>query len=404
MTTDVYAPSNGTLYYAVWSEENNQDDIKWYPDTGTGLTRADLKNHSGYGRYFIHTYLAQNGQMIGINGQDIIIEKQMIAYEIIPIDDKHYDVMVTNVPEYMTAISVPTWSDVNGQDDLKWHTATKIAPGTYRTRVYLGDHGFDSGSYSVHLYGENAITNAFEGLAATSGFRVDGIAGLESPTVAVQDSNQAAGTFKVTVSEKPLSKKVSRLRVQVNSKSHPHKAQTYETKPLRYGYIEQVVDVKGIQQQEDTFSVLATVTYSDNSEEQFGLADQVYKPQSAPRPKITTYMSERNTYPVGQCTWAVKTLAPWIPNWLGNAGAWAGNARAKGFRTGSQPRVGAIAVWPKDGGGYGHVAYVTEVASPTRIQVKEANYAGKQYISNFRGWFNPLDALWGGQVVYIYPD
>jgi hypothetical protein len=51
MATDVYAPSNGIIYYAVWSEEDGQDDIKWYPDTGTGITSADLKNHSGYGRY-----------------------------------------------------------------------------------------------------------------------------------------------------------------------------------------------------------------------------------------------------------------------------------------------------------------------------------------------------------------
>lgn len=43
MSTDIYAPTNGTLYYAVWSEENGQDDIKWYADNGTGTTIADLK-------------------------------------------------------------------------------------------------------------------------------------------------------------------------------------------------------------------------------------------------------------------------------------------------------------------------------------------------------------------------
>ena len=50
------------------------------------------------------------------------------------------------------------------------------------------------------------------------------------------------------------------------------------------------------------------------------------------------------------------------------------------------------------------MAYVTHVESATRIQVKEANYAGKQYIGNFRGWFNPLASYWGGSVSYIYPD
>ena len=62
MTTDIYAPSNGQIKYAVWSEENDQDDLRWYEDSGKGITQADLKNHSGYGRYFVHTYLSQGGK------------------------------------------------------------------------------------------------------------------------------------------------------------------------------------------------------------------------------------------------------------------------------------------------------------------------------------------------------
>lgn len=301
MTTDIYAPSNGQIKYAVWSEENDQDDLRWYEDSGKGITQADLKNHSGYGRYFVHTYLSQGGKMIGINGQDIVINKQEVSYQINKVNDTTYDVLVTNVPEYITSIAVPTWSNANGQDDIKWYTTTKVDNGTYKAQINLANHGYTSGDYSVHIYGQNAITNNFEGLKGTSGFRADNV------------PNQNATST----------------------------------------------------------------------------------------PRITTYINETNTYPVGQCTWAVKSLAPWIPNWLGNAGGWATNAKAKGFRTGSTPRVGSIAVWPNDGGGYGHVAYVTDVASNTRIQVKESNYAGNQYIANFRGWFNPLDSFWGGSVTYI---
>lgn len=227
---------------------------------------------------------------------------------------------------------------------------------------------------------------------------------MVSPDVNISDSNVTAGTFKVNVSEKAMSKRVTTLRVQVTSNSNSQKSKTYEAKTTTYGKISQVVDLKSINSQADTFSVSATVIYSDNSTANFALSNQSYKPQATPTPRITTYINETNTYPVGQCTWAVKSLAPWIPNWLGNAGGWATNARAKGFRTGSTPRVGAIAVWPNDGDGYGHVAYVTDVASNTRIQVKESNYAGNQYIANFRGWFNPLDSFWGGSVTYIYPD
>ena len=114
----------------------------------------------------------------------------------------------------------------------------------------------------------------------------------------------------------------------------------------------------------------------------------------------TSYSSAGNTYPVGQCTWGAKILAPWAGNYWGNGGQWAASAAAAGFRTGSQPQVGAIACW--NDGGYGHVAVVTAVQSTTSIQVSEANYAGNQSIGNYRGWFNPTTAQ--GTVTYIYPN
>lgn len=112
-----------------------------------------------------------------------------------------------------------------------------------------------------------------------------------------------------------------------------------------------------------------------------------------------------NPYPIGQCTWGVKALASWVGNNWGNAGEWANSARAAGYSVGTTPTVGAVAVWPNDGGGYGHVALVTAVESSSRIQVSEANYAGNQSIGNYRGWFNPTDSIWGGGTVYyIYPS
>lgn len=107
-----------------------------------------------------------------------------------------------------------------------------------------------------------------------------------------------------------------------------------------------------------------------------------------------------NTYPVGECTWGAKALAPWAGNYWGNGGQWAASAAAAGFQVGSTPVVGAIACW--NDGGYGHVAVVTAVESTTRIQVSEANYAGNRSIGNYRGWFDPTTAQ--GSVSYIYPN
>lgn len=110
--------------------------------------------------------------------------------------------------------------------------------------------------------------------------------------------------------------------------------------------------------------------------------------------------SSVNTYPVGQCTWGVKSLAPWVGNNWGNGGQWAASAAAAGFSVGTTPVVGAVAVWT--GGGYGHVAYVTAVESSTRIRVMESNFNGNQYIADHRGWFNPT-STYQGAAVYIYP-
>lgn len=113
-----------------------------------------------------------------------------------------------------------------------------------------------------------------------------------------------------------------------------------------------------------------------------------------------TYSSSASSYPVGECTWGAKVLAPWAGDYWGNGAQWAASAAAAGFRTGSQPQVGAIACW--NDGGYGHVAVVTAVQSTTSIQVSESNYLGIRSIGNYRGWFNPVNAQ--GSVTYIYPN
>ncbi|MFC3910164.1 COG3942 and LysM peptidoglycan-binding domain-containing protein [Streptococcus thermophilus] len=127
----------------------------------------------------------------------------------------------------------------------------------------------------------------------------------------------------------------------------------------------------------------------------------------APAPAAETHKvsaaSTPNTYPVGQCTWGVKSLAPWAGNNWGNAKDWITSARAAGHSVGTTPVAGAIAVWPKDGGGYGHVAYVTSASGANSIQVMESNYAGNMSISNYRGTFDPTSSAHGGSVSYIYP-
>ena len=121
----------------------------------------------------------------------------------------------------------------------------------------------------------------------------------------------------------------------------------------------------------------------------------------APVKHRPTYSTNASSYPVGECTWGAKTLAPWAGDYWGNGAQWATSAAAAGFRTGSTPQVGAIACW--NDGGYGHVAVVTAVSSSTSIQVSESNYGGNRTIGNKRGWFNPTTTS-EGFVTYIYPN
>ena len=135
-------------------------------------------------------------------------------------------------------------------------------------------------------------------------------------------------------------------------------------------------------------------SYSASSEAEAPTPTSVAAP--APARQRPTYSTNASSYPVGECTWGAKTLAPWAGDYWGNGGQWAASAAAAGFRTGSTPQVGAIACW--NDGGYGHVAVVTAVESSSRIQVSESNYGGNRTIGNHRGWFNP------GGVTYIYPN
>ncbi|WP_142558422.1 COG3942 and LysM peptidoglycan-binding domain-containing protein [Streptococcus mitis] len=150
-----------------------------------------------------------------------------------------------------------------------------------------------------------------------------------------------------------------------------------------------ILEVSGLSQ--------GSLSYNAPAYEATSAADDVSDVEGVVENTPTDY---GNSYPIGQCTWGVKEMAPWASNWWGNANTWAIYASAQGYRIGNVPVAGAIAVW--DGGEYGHVAYVTDVQSENSIQVLEANYKRQKQIANYRGYFNPNEFL--GRVTYIYPN
>ena len=65
-----------------------------------------------------------------------------------------FDVVISNVkaPNGVQTVSVPIWSEINGQDDIIWYTANRQNNGTYTVNVKASAHKNSTGLYNVHLY------------------------------------------------------------------------------------------------------------------------------------------------------------------------------------------------------------------------------------------------------------
>ncbi|MGL4688602.1 MAG: phage tail tip lysozyme, partial [Leuconostoc mesenteroides] len=95
-----------------------------------------------------------------------------------------------------------------------------------------------------------------------------------------------------------------------------------------------------------------------------------------------TATSSSNTYPFGQCTWytynRMQELGTPAENGLGNGADWGANAKAKGYKTDSQPHVGWAVSFSQGADGadptYGHVAVVEAISDDkTHFLVSECN-------------------------------
>ena len=492
--------THSKIVHAVWSEEKGSDDLQWY-DAGEESTEFNLSKHRGYGRYFVDTYENVNGKMIFLSGTTFHLENPKPIIETSFPQTGIMEITVKNVPDTMHRIVLPTWSEKNGQDDLQWYEASKNPDGSYSARVELRKHNYDTGAYNIHLYGQSYVQPESTGITGTTVEVDSGKLPSEEeqkPLFTIENINPKQGTYTVKITETALSKPIKSVQVPIWSTSNQSNLKWYKAMPNGDGTFSATFDIRNHQALSGTYNNHVYITYNDGSEHNYAAdltpmsTDQIQakvavKKSDANRYEVTvtdaygdgdiilptwsevngqddikwytankvgngtykftvdtqnhkgsglfnthvyrrkagqltgltgtSYHVEKSsvqsaniqpnyaaanatTYPVGQCTWGAKALAPWAGNYWGNGGQWAASARRAGFRTGSTPEVGAIACW--DDGGYGHVGVVTHVESNTRIQIQESNYLGKQYISNFRGWFDPTASYWG-RLTYIYP-
>ena len=148
----------------VWSEANGQDDIIWYTATqqanGTYKVSVDSSRHKdSVGKYNVHLYYVRNdGQLVGVGGTTTNVSavkpQGKISIQNRNSENGDFDIVVSDIvsPGGLKTVSLPTWSEANGQDDIKWYNAERQPDGTYRKHVYARDHNNVQGEYNVHLY------------------------------------------------------------------------------------------------------------------------------------------------------------------------------------------------------------------------------------------------------------
>ena len=214
----------------TWSEANGQDDIKWYnaerQADGTYRKRVRLSDHKNVeGEYNVHLYYVQNdGSLVGVNGTKttISIEKPKVQGKI-SIQNRNsetgdFDIVVSDIvsPGGLKTVSLPTWSEANGQDDIKWYNAERQADGTYRKRVRLSDHNNVQGEYNVHLY---YVQNDGK-LVGAGGIKTNVSISKPQGKISIQNRNSETGGFDVVISNVSAPYEVSAVSVPVWSEAN----------------------------------------------------------------------------------------------------------------------------------------------------------------------------------------
>ncbi|MGQ7366261.1 GBS Bsp-like repeat-containing protein [Streptococcus suis] len=193
--------SGEVIRFAVWSDKNSQDDIIWYSADQTGAAYVELKKHKDYGLYHIHTYSDRSGRFTGLNATSInVAAPKPVSSKAVLKTESSFEVTITDVPSHISSVSVPIWSETKGQDDIIWYTAQKRADGSYGVLVDTQKHKTDTGTYHIHVYGQNSQTGKLDGLSATT---ITVPAPKATKPVSSKAVLKTESSFEVTITDVP---------------------------------------------------------------------------------------------------------------------------------------------------------------------------------------------------------
>ncbi len=149
------------VYFAVWSDRQGQDDLKWYPGVlgGNGQYSApvNIEDH-GFetGQYTIHTYVyGRQREQIAMSGHGFKMEKGKVVLEFDQaVLNNTYKLRVKNASSEngVKALYIPTWSRKSGHDDIRWENATYIGNNTWEVMINLRNYGVIVDDFDSHAY------------------------------------------------------------------------------------------------------------------------------------------------------------------------------------------------------------------------------------------------------------
>ncbi|WP_079761311.1 GBS Bsp-like repeat-containing protein [Streptococcus suis] len=135
----------------------------------------------------------------------------VVAIENVNAVNGSFDVRVSKVssPKEIKEVYIPTWSEVNGQDDIIWYAAKRQLDGSYLINVDNAQHKKSVGKYHSHVY-YLATDGSLSAIGATSIVLPELKA---SGKVSAVNVNQGAGSFEVKISDIVAPKGIAKVLV-----------------------------------------------------------------------------------------------------------------------------------------------------------------------------------------------
>ena len=291
-----------------WSHANGMKDIVWYTPTrqadGSYTVTAKASDHENAdGKYEAQVFY------VDAKGQNKFVKKAFIDFKnqsrptgnlIIQNNNKDtgtFDVIIKDVysPKGVRTVQVPTWSDKDGQDDIRWYEATRQSNGDYKVSIKASDHKNSTGKYHIHLYYiQNDGSRVGVGTTTTE---VEFRNAMTKTQASIKNVNSGAGTYTVTVDQAPQGRRIKNIRVAAWSQAHQENLFWYSTAPSGM-HTEVQVSAANHQYQSGNYTTHVYVDYVDGGVEGFNLGQTALHPratvdQTAFSPRVTNGQRDR---------------------------------------------------------------------------------------------------------------